>query len=82
MINFFLRILTITKHPLKMLKEKEVTTLQIFPATWLILLILTAGYVDFIKYQLGNPALPRLLKITPVVYPHLNDFTGKLYLRY
>ncbi len=34
MINFFLRILTITKHPLKMLKEKEVTTLQIFPATW------------------------------------------------
>ena len=23
---------------------------------------------------LGNPALPRLLKVTPPVYPHLNDF--------
>ena len=26
-------------------------------------------------YLLGNPALSRLLKITPAVYPHLNDFT-------
>ena len=32
-------------------------------------------------YLLGNPALPRLLKITPAVYPHLNDFTGKLNFR-
>ena len=31
-----------------------------------------------ISNQLGNPALTRLLKVTPTVYPHLNDFTGKL----
>ena len=30
------------------------------------------------KYWLGNPALPRLLKVTPTVYPHMNDFTRKL----
>ena len=30
----------------------------------------------------GNPALPRLLNVTPAVYPHLNDFTGKLNFRY
>ena len=33
-------------------------------------------------YLLGNQALSRLLKITPAVYPHLNDFTGKLNVRY
>ena len=27
-----------------------------------------------ISNQLGNPALTRLLKVTPTVYPHLNDF--------
>ncbi len=31
-------------------------------------------------YKLGNPALQRLLKFTPAVYPHLKDFTGKLNL--
>ena len=30
----------------------------------------------------GYPALPGLLKVTPAVYPHSNDFTGKLNLRY
>ena len=29
-----------------------------------------------------NPALPRLLKVTPAVYPHLNDFTGTLNFPY
>ena len=31
---------------------------------------------SLVLYQLGNPALPRLLKVTPAVYPH--DFNGKL----
>ena len=30
------------------------------------------------KPLLGNPALPRLHLVTPDVYPHLVDFTGKL----
>ena len=34
--------------------------------------------MSFIKV---NPALSRLLKVTPAVYPHLNDFTGKLNFR-
>ena len=29
-----------------------------------------------------NPALPRLIKVTPAVYPHLNDFTGNLTFHY
>ena len=29
-----------------------------------------------------DPTLPRFLKVTPAVYPHLNDFTGKLNFRY
>ena len=30
----------------------------------------------YIYNKLGNPALPKLLKVTPAVYPNLNDFTG------
>ena len=30
----------------------------------------------FIKGWLRIPALPSLQKVTPAVYPHLNDFTG------
>ena len=37
---------------------------------------------SLLKYQLGNPALSRLLKVTPAVYSHLNDFTGKLNFPY
>ena len=33
-------------------------------------------------HQLGNQALPMLSKVTPAVYPHLNDFTRKLNFRY
>ena len=36
----------------------------------------------FILDYLGNPAIPRLLKVTPAVYPHLTDFTGKLNFYY
>ena len=32
-------------------------------------------------YSLGNQVVPRLLKFTPAVYPHLKDFTGKLNFR-
>ena len=32
-------------------------------------------------FQLRNPALPRLLKVTSAVYPHLDSFTGKLNVR-
>ena len=33
--------------------------------------------VKFYNY-LGNPVLPRLIKVTPAVYPHLNDFSVKV----
>jgi len=33
--------------------------------------------VKFYDY-LGNPALSRLLKVSPAVYPHLNDFSVKV----
>ena len=33
--------------------------------------------VSLYSYKLGNPALPRLLIVTPAVYPHLYDFTRK-----
>ena len=32
----------------------------------------------FCLYQPLNPALPRALKVTPTVYPHLDDFSLKL----
>ena len=32
--------------------------------------------------RFGNPALPRLVKVTPAVYPHLNDNAGKLNFSY
>ena len=34
------------------------------------------------KFCFGNSALPMLLKVTPAVYPHLVDLTGKLNFRY
>ena len=38
---------------------------------------LLARFLRNILNYTGNPVLTRLLKLTPVVYPHLNDFTGK-----
>ena len=32
--------------------------------------------------SLGTHAMHRLIKYNPAVYPHLNDFTGKLNVRY
>ena len=34
-------------------------------------------FIVFIIDIFGNPALPRLLTVTPAVYLHLNDFTEK-----
>ena len=39
-------------------------------------------FIVFIIDIFGNPALPRLLTVTPAVYLHLNDFTGKLNFPY
>ena len=30
----------------------------------------------YIEYELGKPALPRLLKVTPAFYLHMNDLPG------
>ena len=37
---------------------------------------------NFINILAWEPTLPRLLKVTPAVYQHLNDFTGKLTFLY
>ena len=39
-------------------------------------------FVNILSYQVGYPALPRLLIVSPAVYPHLNDLTEKLNFRY
>ena len=42
----------------------------------------TAEEYITLAWEPSRPALPRLLIVTPAVYPHLNDFTGKQNLCY
>ena len=42
--------------------------------TYLDLILIILLYTRALE---PSAALPRLLKVTPAVYPHLNDFTGK-----
>jgi len=37
------------------------------------------GLTGFILNYLKNPALPKVLIVTPAVYPHFVDFSGKLF---
>ena len=43
---------------------------------------LLTSFCRIIHNKLGNPALPKIHIFIPAVYPHLNDFTGKLNFRF
>ena len=52
-------------------KNLDIVTIYIRHRFIYLLISIALSY-----FWLGNTALPKLLKVTPAVYPNLNDFTG------